>query len=86
MFLCFYATMERMRTTIDLPDALFRKTKATAAMRGSSMKELIVRAVEREISQAPARAKPKRTKLPVIHLSSGRKLDLSGFDFDDLLT
>ncbi len=86
MFLCFYVSIEVMRTTIDLPDALFRKTKATAAMRGSSMKDLIVRAVEREVSQAPARAKKTRAKLPVIHLSGGRKLDLSGFDFDDLLT
>jgi hypothetical protein len=86
MFLCFYVSIKIMRTTIDLPDALFRKTKATAAMRGSSMKDLIVRAVEREVSQAPTRAKTKRAKLPVIHLSGGRKLDLSGFDFDDLLT
>ena len=77
--------MERMRATIELPDALFRKTKATAALRGSSMKELIVRAVQREVGQAPARAKKKRAKLPVIHLSGGRKLDLSGFDFDNLL-
>ena len=86
MFLCFYVSIKVMRTTIDLPDALFRKTKATAAMRGSSMKDLIVRAVEREVGHAPARAKTKRAKLPVIHLSGGRKLDLSGFDFDDLLT
>jgi hypothetical protein len=77
--------MERMRTTIELPDALFRKTKATAALRGSSMKELIVRAVEREVSQAPARAKTKRAKLPVIRSWRGPKLDLTHFDFDDLL-
>lgn len=74
-----------MRTTVDLPDALFRKTKATAALRGSSMKELIVRAVEREISQAPARAKKKQATLPVIRRWKGRKLDLTNFDFDDLL-
>jgi hypothetical protein len=85
VFLCFYVIIEIMRTTIDLPDALFRKTKATAAMRGSSMKDLIVRAVEREVSQAPARPKTKRAKLPVIHLWKGRKLDLTHFDFDDLL-
>ena len=85
MFLCFYVSIKVMRTTIDLPDALFRRTKATAAMRGSSMKDLIVRAVEREVGHAPARAKTKRTKLPVIHLWKGRKLDLTHFDFDDLL-
>jgi hypothetical protein len=85
MFLCFYVSIKVMRTTIDLPDALFRKTKATAAMRGSSMKDLIVRAVEREVGHTPARAKAKRAKLPVIHLWKGRKLDLTHFDFDDLL-
>ena len=73
-----------MRTTIDMPDALFRKTKAVAALRGSSMKELIIDAVEREVSR-PAPAKGRRVKLPLIHLSPGKKLDLTGFDFDELL-
>jgi hypothetical protein len=73
-----------VRTTIDLPDALFRKTKAVAALRGSSMKDLIVRAVEREVTQGQGVAKPAR--VPLIHLGRGRKLDLTGFDLDDLLT
>ena len=75
-----------MRTTIDLPDTLFRKTKATAALRNSSMKDLIVRAIEREVNEpsAPASAR-KRVKLPLIKGTTGRKLDLSDFDFDDLL-
>ena len=38
-----------MRTTVDLPEALFRKTKATAALRGFTMKELIVQALEKEV-------------------------------------
>jgi hypothetical protein len=76
-----------MRTTIDLPDTLFRKTKAMAALRGSSMKDLIIRAVEREVTHASAALKPKRhrVKLPLIQSPSGRKVDLTGFDFDDLL-
>jgi hypothetical protein len=78
-----------MRTTIDLPDALFRRTKAVAALRGSSMKDLIVRAVEREVTRnsgVQERQVAKPVGLPLIHLGRGRKLDLSGFDFDDLLT
>ena len=79
-----------MRTTIDLPDTLFRRTKAVAALRGSSMKDLIVRAIEREVaaqSKSGSAAKPSpRAKFPVVHLKSGREIDLSGFDFDDLLT
>ena len=75
-----------MRTMIDMPDALFRKTKALAALRGSSMKDLIVRAVEREVNHPnPAEDPARPLKPPVVHLRSGRKLDLSSFDFDDLL-
>lgn len=77
-----------MRTTIDLPDPLFRKAKALAALQGSSMKDLIVRALERE-TEAVAIVKPKRKdeplKLPHLRMKSGRKLDLTGFNFDDLL-
>ena len=76
-----------MRTTIDLPDDLFRRTKAVAALRGSSMKDLIVRAVEREVTRGSvAESKAAQpVRVPLIHLRRGRKLDLTGFDFDDLL-
>jgi hypothetical protein len=76
-----------MRTTIDLPDNLLRRTKALAAMRGSSLKEVIVRAVEREVNAEGhgVAASSLRVDLPVVHLRSKRKLDLSKFDFDDLL-
>jgi hypothetical protein len=74
-----------MRTTIDLPDDLYRRTKAEAAMRGISMKEMIVRAVERSIDEKPHATPPKRVKLPLIPWKSEKKLDLSNFDFDELL-
>ena len=38
-----------MRTTIDIPDSLFRRTKALAALRGSSLKDLVVKAIQREV-------------------------------------
>ena len=74
-----------MRTTVDLPDSLFRKTKAVAALRGSSMKELIIHAVEREVTGGAVSSKRKRVKLPILGSWKGRKLDLTGFDFDELL-
>ena len=78
-----------MRTTIDVPDALFRRTKATAALQGATMKDLIIRAIEREISGTkPAKGKRRKVNLPAIHLTHlkpGEKLDLTNFDFDDLL-
>ena len=75
-------------TTIDLPDVLFRKIKALAALEGSSLKDVIIRAVERETeSVAPRQRKAKKTPFKTSHirLKDGRKLDLTGFDFDDLL-
>jgi hypothetical protein len=76
-----------MRTTVDLPDDLFRRTKALAALRGDSLKDLVVRAIETEIgARSPAETGPTgRARLPLIRLHSKRKLDLTGFDFDDLL-
>lgn len=74
-----------MRTTIDMPDALYRKTKAIAALRGVTMKDMIIQAVEQEISQATAKAPQKRVKLPLIPWKGDKKLDLSNFDFDELL-
>lgn len=84
-YLCYYVFM---RTTIDLPDVLFRKTKALAALEGSSLKDVIVRAVQRETESVAARKrKAKKTPFKTSHirLKDGKKLDLTGFDFDDLL-
>jgi hypothetical protein len=77
-----------MRTTIDLPDALYRKTKALAALRGGSLKELVVRALEDEVRRASGapQGRKRRRELPEpIRLHDGRTLDLTDFNFDDLL-
>ena len=78
-----------MRTTIDLPDDLFRKTKAAAAMEGSTLKAVIVRAIEREVN-GPAKTveePPKRRiQFPFIKTRRSTPLNLDNFDFDDLLT
>jgi hypothetical protein len=76
-----------VRTTIEIPDSLFRRTKALAATRGVSLKQLIVSAVEREVDPVkPAGTEKKRRPLPVIHLEPGETLDLTNFNFDDLLS
>ena len=72
-------------TTVDLPEALFRRTKATAALRGFTMKQLIVQALEKELVGQTVAKKGKRVTLPLIRIPKGKKLNLDGFDFDDLL-
>ena len=75
-----------MRTTIDMPDALFLRAKATAAARGVTLKQFVVNAVEHEISQPANAVRRRAPKLPLIHLEPGRTLDLTNFDFDGLLS
>lgn len=66
-----------MRTTIDLPDHLFRKVKAQAALEGRKLKDLISEYVERGLmgdshqedlpSSKPTR---RRSPLPAISKAS----------------
>jgi hypothetical protein len=42
-----------VKTTIDIPDGLFKKAKATAAIRGESLKELIREALEMRLAAVP---------------------------------
>lgn len=74
-----------MRTTIDLPDALFRRAKATAALRGTTLKNLMIAALERETGPDSPPKTSKKRPFPIIHLKHTKKLDLTGFNFDDLL-
>jgi hypothetical protein len=56
-----------MRTTIDLPPTLMRAAKARAAEEGESLKDLVNRAVAREVGlPATARGKAGRVTLPLI--------------------
>ena len=43
-----------MKTTLELPDTLFRKAKATAAARGQSLKDLFTEALHEKLA-APNR-------------------------------
>jgi hypothetical protein len=45
-----------MKTTLELPDQLFRKAKATAAERGQSLKDFVTEALRDKLNDAPASA------------------------------
>ena len=53
-----------MRTTVDIPDPTYRKLKSKAAAEGSSVKELILRGVEKELN-AGGRQRG-RLELPIV--------------------
>lgn len=56
----FYGKMGNVKTTVELPDALFRKAKAAAAERGESLKDFFTEAVSDRLRRHldPASAKP----------------------------
>jgi hypothetical protein len=55
-----------MRTTLDLPDELFRQVKAKAAMEGAKLKDLLTRFVENGLRHPSVERPARRSKLPVI--------------------
>ena len=54
-----------MRTTVDIPDPLYRELKGKAADEGRSVKELILRGVEGELQLIP-RKRGRRVSLPLV--------------------
>ena len=46
-----------MKTTLELPDQLFRKAKATAAERGQSLKEFVTEALRDKLLPGSGRAR-----------------------------
>lgn len=55
-----------MKTTLEMPDELFRRAKTTAAQRGQSLKQLVTVALERELAgPAPGTRTAKRRQTEV---------------------
>jgi len=66
-----------MRTTIDLPEDLLRRAKATAALRGMKMKDLVAELVQMGLDN-PTRAslvrKGMNSPIPVTIPATGTKI------------
>ena len=77
--------MVAMRTTIDIPDPVYRRLKATAALRGSTIKQIVCGLVERELGPPPRRKKGHRVKLPLIHSKRPGTLHLTNALVNEIL-
>jgi hypothetical protein len=59
ILLWFYADQERiMKTTVEVPDDLYRRAKAEAALRGRKLKDLVEEGL-RLVLEAPRKARPR---------------------------
>jgi plasmid stability protein len=65
-----------MRTTVDIPDTLYRELKSRAANEGRSVKELILRGVEQELRD-PRKRRASRVSLPLIPSKRPDQLELT---------
>ena len=64
-----------MRTTVDIPDPIYRRLKNRASREGSSAKELILRGVQRVLKDRQRKSR-RRVKLPIIRSKRPGTLDL----------
>ena len=71
-----------MRTTIDIPDEVYRRLKAKAALDGSTVKQAILTLVTRELD---AEAPRTRVRFPIIHGKENRILNLTNEQINEIL-
>lgn len=61
-----------MRTTLDLPDPIFRRLKAESALRGLKLKELVAELIRNGLKQQSSEGTPvRRSALPAFRPATG---------------
>jgi hypothetical protein len=66
-----------MRTTIDIPEAMYRELKVRAATDGTTIREIILDGLSQQLNgSAPRSAPARRTPLPVIRSANPGSLRL----------
>jgi plasmid stability protein len=73
-----------MKTTIDIPDELYRELKVRAAKEGVAVRQIVLRGLAHELE--PAAARPiRKLKLPLVPSSRPGTLNLTNQEIDDIL-
>lgn len=77
---------ESIRTSIDLPRDLHRRLHETAARKGCSARQLILRSIERAVEESTPKRPRRRLNLdkPIVP-STGKPFDLSSEQIYDLI-
>ena len=74
-----------MRTTVDIPDSMYRRLKSEAALRGCSVKDLVLRGVRAELQSQRSKRKRKMVKLPIIDSKRPGSLKLTNRKINEIL-
>jgi len=73
-----------MRTTVDIPDELYRQLKSRAAAEGGTVKQLLVRGAEAVVREQPKR-KIRRLREPILNKGVPGSLKMNNDIIYDLI-
>jgi hypothetical protein len=69
-----------MRTTLDLPDSLLKRAKIAAVERGTTLRELVGEALEKELVEAAKPRRSRRVRFPLFGSREPGALRLTNAD------
>lgn len=72
-----------MRTTVEIPDELFRRAKRLALSRETTLKELVIRALRREIDEGSGKS-PRRVEFPLVRSGAAGSVRVSAEEIEAL--
>jgi hypothetical protein len=74
-----------MRTTIDIPDDLYKKLKSKAALEGTSVRNLMTQAAQ-SLLESEKLPPIRKFRVPVIHSSRPGTLNMTNEEIDELIS
>ncbi|MGA2662153.1 MAG: hypothetical protein ABSH34_32135 [Verrucomicrobiota bacterium] len=60
-----------MKTTLEIPDELFREAKSRAALTGTKIKDLVAGGLRLALSGSVGHSPPRRVRFPIIKAKPG---------------
>jgi hypothetical protein len=60
-----------MKTTLEIPDALFREAKSRAALTGTKLKDLVADGLRLVLAGGRPQSAPRRVQFPIIKAKPG---------------
>jgi hypothetical protein len=73
-----------MRTTLDIPDTKYRRLKTKAAREGTSVRQIVLRSIDKELESGAAK-KVKRLAQPVLKSHAPGSIRLNNEQIYDLI-
>ena len=63
-----------MKTTLDIPDELFREVKAKAALEGRKLKDVVAESLRATLAGVASPSKGHRVEFPLINAQPGKSV------------